>query len=154
MIRIYRRIQILLNSSNDIFREYFFLVLNNILIVIAVLCNYVLIRFHKWLGLAEMLSFGMLTLACKLSICIIYFKLGSMNDKSIKLVAAWKAKFSRKKSHGQNIAIGKSLESLSPLKVEMSSFGCYKKKTSVRIIGKLFFYTTKSLIMTRKIFLD
>jgi hypothetical protein len=85
------------------------------------------------------------------SLGLTYIKLGDINEKSKKLITSWKKDTKSSVSALERKIANKFIKSLRLLKIELGSFGYYQKPASLRIVGKLVFYTTKSLMMTKNV---
>jgi len=90
---------------------------------------------------------GMLSVVTTLQLFQSYFRLGEINAKSAKLIKGWGKDLKWKRS--DRVLMSKYVRSCRPLRVELGSFGCYRKPNSIIIIGKLIVYTARVLLMTK-----
>jgi len=150
IIHTYRCLQILAGSLNNLGRILLMLA-NDSMIVLSVLSNFIMIRFHNhFSGFIFLLylttgsaAFGYLVMS--------YIKMGQVNALSMKMLSSHK-KTQVQLSPEERKLLGKYLKSSPALKVHMGSFGYYRKPVTVRVVGKLLTYTLKFLLMTRKFF--
>jgi len=149
VIQTYRTFQILLNDFNDATMKFFQIALNNTVIVMEVLSVCVLIRFHSRLELGASLLFSMGS-ACGISfILLTYIQFGDINIRSVGVLNSWK-RWEGYGSGGDRKLMMTYMCSSQVLKIHLGGFGYYKKPNTVRIIGKLIYYTAKFLLMTKK----
>ncbi len=151
VLEVYQTIQVLIASVNAIMRECFLLVVINALTGLCVLCNFIIIQFHDRLALEEILIVLTISIGSLIALLATYFKLGYMHEKSRNLISAWRRHARDGKNILQNAILFKSFQSIQILKIESGNFGCYKKQTSIRIFGKIVFYTAKALMMAKKL---
>ena len=148
VILIYRNLQLLFWDFNNICRQYLLMFVNNVTVSFVVWCNFVLIKLHDRATI-EVLGTAVVVSATSAGFLIItYMVLGDINQKSIVLISSWKlGRETKKLSPADKKLMKKYIKSCRFLGVELGSFGCYKKPTSIRIIGKLVTYTVKFLMM-------
>jgi hypothetical protein len=146
-LHTYRCLKVLEISANAIVRDTFFTVINNSTVALMVLCNFCLVRFSNRspavvLGvLISISSFG------TVGIVLLHIILGSFNDASIGFINSWKRK--RDIRYSERKFLLRLMRSCRPLRLEIGYFGHFKKSTSFLIVGKLVFYTTKLLMLTK-----
>jgi hypothetical protein len=147
-LHTYRCLKILEILVNSVTRDTFFTVINNSLSALIVLCIFCLIRFGNAnpaivLGVHILFStFG------TVAIVLLYIVLGRYNDVSTGFINSWKRK--RDVVYAERKVLLRLMRSCRTLRLEIGIFGHFKKKTSFLIIGKLVFYTTKLLMLTKK----
>jgi len=148
VIQTYRTFQILLNDFNDATMEFFQIVLNNTVIGTIVLNVCVLVRFHSRLELGSSLLFSICS-ACGISfILLTYIQFGDINIRSGRVLSSWKRWDGYESSGDRNLMMAYMVSSQA-LKIHLGGFGYYKKPNTIRIIGKLIYYTAKFLLMTK-----
>jgi hypothetical protein len=147
VLHSYRCLQVLDAELNSLTRHYFFLV-NHIVIILAVLCCSSVVRYHG--QSSELVSLILPLIAAFASAYFLasYIKLGKYNEASRVLVCSWK-KNTTLSPTDQKFMI-KYMNSCRLLRTDYSEFGYFKKSGSIGIIGKLVFYTTKVLMMTKR----
>ena len=146
VVQMYRCIQIIVNSTNDIMRDYFIMTVNNSLTCIILICNFTLIRLRDKLDLTQTIVVGGTAAASMLSLGLEYYTLAFMNERSVSFKNSW----TKNPSYRKKLLL-KSFKSIRHLRVEIGSFGFYKKQSTITILGKLILYTAKSLLMTKKL---
>ncbi len=132
-------------------RDYLLIYVNNTMTVLSVTCSFVLVKFHDQIYVVEFLGLTAVAICSTICLLLTYIKLGDINEKSKKLVTAWKKDPKSGLSPLERKIANKSIKSLQLLKIMLGSFGYYRKPASLRIVGKLVYYTTKSLMMTKNI---
>jgi hypothetical protein len=111
-----------------------------------------LILFHNKLKVENISYIATLSALGSAYLVIFYFKMGELNETSKQALGSWK------RNGGLRLLtlpqdkklLRRYLSSLQHLKFELRGFGYFRKATSLRIIGKLIFYTTKSLMLLQK----
>jgi hypothetical protein len=128
--------------------------LNLMLIVLIVTYNLVLIKFHESLHFPEVVSICFLAASVTTALGVNYIKLGEINETSKKLTQAWKRNPEILGAAGsfQKKVASRFVRSLQILRIELGPFGYYRKPASIRIIGKLVFYTARGLLVTKNRF--
>jgi hypothetical protein len=81
---------------------------------------------------------------------VTYFKMGQINEYSKNCIESWKRICGKLLRGDDNKLFRKYLSSLQPCKIELGEFGFYRKHGSLRIIGKLLYYTTKGIMLLGK----
>ena len=152
-LRIYMPLEILLINWNQITRPYLLMFINSLMTILSVSGQIALIQFHDRLEPENMAYAFSLSLAATAYLILTYFKLGDLNKQSKKAVAVWKRKARINDSllHSkQNQLILRHMQSLGLLQIQLGDFGHYKREYSLRIIGKLIFYTSKGIMVLKK----
>ena len=142
----YRALQILINATNDFLQNYI-IILVDLLMSIIVVCNFILIVFYHILPLSGFVVFGGYTVFSTSALFIVYIKLGRFHENSKIFVRSWKTKIDY--DVGEKKLMMKRIASCRLNRIEMGSVGCFQKPNSIRIIAKIFFYTTKFLMLMR-----
>ncbi len=145
-----RSLQILNIQLNEVVRNYIFVVTNSIAILIVVICNIIFVRFYGRLPFIVILSIVVLAWGGIAYLILSYATLGTVNKRSESLIRSWKHNLNLRKVK-RDILV-KHLESCRPLRMEYGPFGYYKKPATIKVIGILIAYTSKSLIITGKYF--
>jgi hypothetical protein len=139
---------------NSITSDYLLMSFGNIMIAMAVLSNFIIIRHHDILPLHTLLSFLICSTTGNIYMLASYLKLGEINKLSKALISSTRRAVnggSRKLALEDRRTFIKFLKSCNLyLRIYMSSFGYYRKATSIRIIGKIIGYTVRVLIITKK----
>ena len=152
VIRLYRIFQVLLVGLNDIAREYVLVLVNNIAMTMSVLCNYGLIRFHDTVPLETLVQMTIISVASTVYLITTCINLGNVNEISKSTVNSWKRKYSKVKCCEEDKLMLMYFNSCRFLRVELGSYGYYKKATTLGTIGKIFVYTAKFTLTMNKIF--
>jgi hypothetical protein len=145
----YRCLQLLVTEMNSITSDYLLMAFGNISITIAVLGNFMIIRYHDTMPPVPLFLFTLSSFTGNMYMWASYLKLGDVNQISQTLISSKRRAMS---SEGDNIYFIRFIRSCSQhLRIHMSSFGYYKKPTSIRVIGKIVVYTARILILTKKL---
>ena len=142
----YRSLQLLTNGFNSIMSDYFLIFLNNLQKSLSVICNVVIIQLHDKLSIATTLTLMSFSWTANVYLIINYVKLGGINEMSKNMTASWKRNSMKSK------IVFAYIRSFKLLKIELGSFGFYRKPASIKILGSLIYYTTKALMVTKSYF--
>ena len=149
-LHTYKALEVMLIHVNDTVRSYLLMFVNNIMTSMSVGGQVMLITFHDHISLNS--QFGMVTLIiCSTFYMVItYYKLGELNEASVKVISSWRRCSGLRLKPSDQILMKTYSNALWLFKVELGDFGHYRNATSIRIIGKLIFYTTKGLMLAQK----
>jgi len=147
----YKLLQLLNYAMNRIVGPYVLMVINNISLVLSVGGQIVLIQLHGHVELETISCTSVLALAGTGFLIISYFKLGEVNEYSKKCIASWKRNAGWYLTASDKLLVTRYIRSLTVCKIELGGMGYYKKANSLRIIGKIIYYTTKGLMLIQKI---
>jgi hypothetical protein len=129
--------------------------INDLCITIAVTSNFAMIRFHDHLPLEIVAAVILMSNLASGFLLVTYIKFGEVNELSKRLLNSWKRSSGTISIPSKKKLMKKYIKSCSLLKLELGSFGHYKRPTSIRIAGKLVIYTVKFTMMMKKVkFLD
>jgi len=144
-LHTYHQAQILLVDYNSITQAFFQVFINDVVLISSVLCNFVLIRFHH--HLTPMSSLVLLTAAAAgvTFLLLSHLKFGEINEFSSQALGSWQ----RNLGLGCQQLLRRRFTACRDLRVQMGIFGYYTKPASIKILGKLVYYTTKFLILTK-----
>lgn len=147
-IRHYQMLQIIISNFNDITRIYFFIVMNNSQILLAVLCNVLSIGFHAILSPFTLAFTSIFTFTSVSYLFITYFTLGNLNALTAKALSQW-----NRSSHQLrlNKVQKKQLRSCKPAEVYIGDFGKFQRIGAIRIVSKIVFYTVKIIVSSKKL---
>jgi hypothetical protein len=122
---------------------------NNVATILSVGGQIAIILLHHRFELESILYASIASTCATAYLIITYFKLGEINESSKKCIGSWKRNSGWKLGLGENDKklLNKYVQSLQPCKIELGDFGFYQKQGSLRIIGKLVYYTTKGLML-------
>jgi hypothetical protein len=147
-LHTYRCLKVLEVSANANIRETaFFTVLNNSILALSVLCNFCLVRFSHTnppIVVSILISLSIFGTA---AIILLHIVLGRFNDVSIEFINSWKRR--RDIRYSERKVLLRLMRSCRSLRLEIGSFGYFKKNTTFLVVGKLVFYTTKLLVLTK-----
>jgi len=146
VVLIYRSFQVLLHDFNAIARSFLQTFLNNGCPILVVVLAFAGIKFYRALVAAQLCILVVGTIGTSTFLILSYLKLGGINDKSKKVLGTWKRWQGGQDRKLMLMYIRASAE----LKVELNSFGFYQKQNTIRIVGKLIYYTGKLLVMAKK----
>jgi hypothetical protein len=124
--------------------------INDLCITIAVTSNFALIRFHDHLPLEIVAVDTLLSSLASGFLLVTYIKFGEVNELAKGLLNSWKRSSGNISMPSEKKLMKKYVKSCSLLKLELGSFGHYKRPTSIRIVGKLVIYTVKFTMMMKK----
>ena len=144
----YRCLQVFELSWNNIFRDYFILVIHNVGILLIVFSNYSLIRFKENEPNLIILALLIISLYCTTYIILANITFGRYNEVSKGFIGSWRRKIDM--SYYDRRAALKYIKSCRLLKIESGSFGYFKIAATPNAIGKLIFYTVKLLMLTKE----
>ena len=150
-VHAYKCFQILINDLNDVIRDYFMMFVNDLSITLAVICNFMLIRFHDKLNSEVILISIVFSIITTAFLFISYIQFGEINEMSKSFVNSWKRNNRHIECVRERKLMKKYIKACPLLKVELGSFTWYKKPTSIRIIGKLVTYTVKFTMLMKKL---
>jgi hypothetical protein len=148
LIMTYRSLQLLTNHFNSLTRDYILVSINDFQTVLAVICNFVLIQLHDRVPLEGLFTISMLSFTATMYLLLSYIHLGTINEASKNLIRSWKNTCRNRKS----TLMSKYVKSFRSIRIELGSFGYYRKPTSIQIVGKLIFYTSKFIMVTKRYF--
>ena len=146
----YKSLQLLLTRINLITRRYFLLFFNNSMTSLSVggQVIYITLRQHFTLEI----RFGILIfiVASTMYMIITYYTLGLLHELSKNVISSWRKNSVLEMKPLDRILVQKYAKSFKPLRMELGDFGYYRKTTSIRIIGKLIYYTARGLMILQK----
>jgi len=154
-LRTYRGLYVSLILVNEITRDYVLIALNNIIISVNVTCLTLYMGYHAQLDFETLITTALITLVTLIYLVLTYSKFGEINDSSMKLIRRIQRNVKTVKGNAndkrKNVL---RLESkcMLPLRIDLGSFGYYKKPNSLRIIPKLMYYASKGIMISKKIF--
>ncbi len=145
----YKSLQLVILEFNSFTRTYLLLYFNNVATILSVGGQIAIILLHHRFELESILYASIASTCATAYLIITYFKLGEINESSKKCIGSWKRNSGWKLGLGENDKklLNKYVQSLQPCKIELGDFGFYQKQGSLRIIGKLVYYTTKGLML-------
>jgi len=149
VVLLYKSCQLLLNNFNIIFQSFLQTFLNNGATIIAVILTFALVKFNSTMSIVELCVLLMGVFGTTVFLILTYTKFGDVNDQSKKILGSWKRWNGWESPYDRNLML-KYMRASTQLKVELNSFGFYKKQNTVRIVGRLIYYTAKLLVMTKK----
>ena len=132
-------------------RKFLLICLNNILTTVTVLSNFLLIRHHDQIPRAGLPMLLIVSTGSTSFLLITYKKFGEINERSKSCTSSWKRN-TKYLNLDEKILVSTYVRSFRPFRMELGSFGFYQKPNTIRIVGKLFFYTSKFLLMTIDLF--
>jgi hypothetical protein len=132
---------------NAFTRTYLLLYINNAMIALSVGGQVAIILFHEKLEPEVGSSIFIVSICGTTYLIVTYFKMGEINEYSKKCIGSWNQSFERKVGEDDKKLLRKYLSSLQPCKIELREFGFYRKPGSLRIIGKLVYYTSKGILV-------
>lgn len=149
VIHAMRCLQILTNGSNQMMRDYPLTGALNMAIGFSVGSSAGIIRTWKVLP-NLVLSVLILSTFCAIScVKLVYWEFGNFHSCSQKLLKSWKH-YCGLRIKDKSL-LNKYLKSCRVLRVELSSFGYFRKGNGTRIIGKLVYYVNKILMLTENL---
>lgn len=131
---------------NDISKSLIFVIVNLILIAVVVGYN-LLIVFHSSMS---NLLFGAIATVSGFScfgLIVVYIILGEIHESSKIFVRSWKLK--RNYPVREKEILYKLFKSCRLNRLEMGSVGCFKKLNVILLVGKIFLYTVKLLMILK-----
>ena len=146
----YRCLQVLELSVNCLIRTYFFFVVNNSVVTIVVVSIFTLVRLSKHESIVSISILSILSVFCTVYLIIVHIIFGQFNEVSKVFVGSWKRNTSL--NYYDRKAVLKYIRSCRLLRIEIGTFGHFKKATCLHIVGKLIFYTVKLLMVTSQHF--
>jgi len=152
-ISCYRQLQIDVLLMNEITGGYLLIVLTNSLTLISTASLTLYIGYHHQLDIQTLLTTALAMLLSLLCLVLLYYKFGDFNESSKK----FSSMLQRNIKHGILRAEDKTLltkyaYSLHPLKMDLGSFGYFKKPNSLRILTKILAYSVKGVMISKKIY--
>jgi len=144
-IFVYRCFCILFNRLNFFVGDYLSVILTNIGVCLAVTSNTALIRFHSDLPPEPILVVSVILGFTTGFLFEGYYKLGELHALSGKVIRCW----SRNVIWRDRGLMSKYTRSCQPIRVQLGSFGFYKKANSITIIGKIVLYTNRVLLLMK-----
>jgi len=147
-IKEYRSLEILMNRFNIIAGPYILMLVNNVSLTLSVGGQIMIIMFHVELGLGALMLTCLVSFLATVFLVITYFKFGEINENSKQCISSWKRnlRFSNHNLHDTKLVV-RQIRSLGVCRIELGSFGYYKKSNNIRIIGKIIYYTVKGLML-------
>lgn len=121
--------------------------LNNVTMICSVLCTFALIHFHQFLTYTACSVVFMGLLSSYSYLIVSQFRFGELNELSLRVLRSWRR--NGKETDENSPLMTKYLNGTLDLRIKMGIFVFYRKPTSIKIIGKLVYYTTKFLILTK-----
>jgi len=149
VIKTYRALQIVLNDLNAATANGFLeVVLNYSIMAILILCIFVLLGFKRKLGVGASVVFTS-GIVGSLSVSLLsYIKLGEINTRSKGVLDSW-ARYGGYQNTSEKKLMLTYVRSSQPLKVHFGSFEYYTVSNALPKIGKLIYYITKFILMTK-----
>ena len=121
--------------------------LSNTLLVSCVGVQILIIKLHDKVEPAPILAGGVISAGSLLFLILQYFTFGQVNEYSKKCIGSWDRIDETIYGFHDRRLIKRYVRSLSLLRVELGDFGYYRKGNSLRIVGKIVYYTTKGLLL-------
>jgi hypothetical protein len=150
-MQTYRSLRLLTTEMNSITSDYLLVSVGNIAITVAVISNVLLIRHHDTMTPDTLLIFFFASFVANIYMLASYIRLGELNQTSKTLISSRTRAVCLSMRKERDKIFLKFLRSCNQyLRIYMSYFGYYRKPTSIRIIGKIVFYTVRVLILTNK----
>jgi len=123
------------------------------LIVYCVTYSFALIKGHSHsrLNLEGLMGILICGLTDLFILVYSYFLFGDINQSSLRFQGSWKRKIGTL-TPSDKIIMEKFIRCSRPLQIDLGSFGYFKKPGSIRIIGRIVYYTVKYLLVMSKTF--
>ena len=150
-LHTYKGLQLLLNELTSVVRPYLLMILNNMALTLVVGGQIILIKFHSMVTMESILCILILVLVGSGYLIITYFKFGEIHEFSLKCIGSWERNDGYMNQPQDRLLLRRYVRSLRLCKVDLGNFGCYRKANSLRIIGKVIYYTTKSIMLIQKL---
>lgn len=148
----YKQLQLCLVLFNEIFRPYFLILVTNGLTGLSVMALVLLIGYHHHVEILTLLSTIVIMIMATVSVILIYYECGTLNDASVKCLKRLKRETTLSELTKDNkVLLHCYVKSLQSLKIDYSFFGYYKKLNCPRIITRIIYYSVKGIITLRKI---
>jgi len=148
-IREHRALETLLNRFNFIGGPYILIIMNNAALTVTVGGQIVVIVFKTQLGLVSMLLISLVAFLAAGFLIISYFEFGQLNENSKACINSWKQNVRLCQRDDMQVLI-RQIRSLRVCRIQLGSFGYYKKANSMRVILRIFYYTVKGLMVMTK----
>jgi len=150
IVQEFRNLEILTNSFQSVGSKILLMAVNDLVIAMNVMCNFLMIRCHHLFNISSLALFFMISGISTLYLAITYVKFGEINELSKAVFSALRRNQSKLSS--ERCLVGKYIRSGMPLKIHLGTFGYYRKPNTIRIVGKLVSYTMRSLVLTKRFF--
>lgn len=126
-------------------------IINDLIVVSMILCNFVMVRFHHRLNWLSFSLFFTVAVATLIYLVLSHIKLGEVNSLSVKMIKSLKRKEAGM-SPSERKLMRKYTKSFKPLQVRLGVFGYFRKPNTLVVVGKLVKYTLKFILMTNPLF--
>jgi len=150
-MQLFRNLQLLMVDFNGITRDYFWMTLNNMFMCYTVSSSFILIKLHSHMNFEGLVISFLCGAPATVGLIIHYVIFGDINQLSKRFLLSWKIKAGTLPP-GDKITLLKFIRSCRPLQMDLGNFGYFKKPASIRIIGKLVYYTVKYLLLMNQRF--
>jgi len=147
--RLYKSLQILINDFHDVTGKFLQILLSNMIMSIIVLGIFVMVRFHGRLEVGSIIVFCGGEAFSLTFILVTYLKFGEINESSKLVLNSW-IRFQGFESGKDRTLMIKYIHCFQILRIHCGTFGYYEKHDTLRIIGKVVYYTAKFLLMTKQ----
>jgi len=116
------------------------------------MCNFIVIRLHGSAGLGLPLFLIMLSgsSAGLTFLSFTHIKFGEIYESSKKFIGTWNRNSGEMLENDRRL-FKKYLGSYEPSRINLGPFGFYHKSNTFNILGKVILYTSKLLLMTKKL---
>ena len=142
----YRCLQIIHGITNYILSDIL-IVVNMNCMLIAVLCNFTLVRFHTELPWIGNIGISLFLILCIGYVVTAYSKLGETYNSSKLFLISWKQNPNLSKLDRNMMT--KYLQSCRLLRYNTGVFGFHQKSATLRVVAKIVFFTVKLLVLTK-----
>jgi len=150
LLHVYKSLQVLNKEFNSLTRPYLLMAINNAMLVVSVGGQVVAIQLHDKLNLETLTCILTLSLGAAGYLILLYFKLGQVHETSRKCLESWKKNAGLHLEHRDKLLALCYVRSLSTCKIELGSFGYFRKANSLKIIEKLIYFTVKGVVLLQK----
>jgi len=151
-VYVYKCLQLSLILLNGIARNLLvYMTYSTVAILVTSLILF--IGYQDQLNFFTRILIFFVTLVNTVSLKLVYDQLGDFNAISKKYVGQLRRSVHDVRfGNADKVLLGKYAQSLLPLRIELGSFGYFKKPNSLRAITMLLYYTMKGIMISRKIF--
>ena len=149
-LHTYKALDLLLNELTRVVRPYALMLVNNTMITLCVGGQITFIELHHKIDMEALLGFLGIFVGSILYLIITYFKFGEINEFSVKCIGSWKRNDGYTDRPQDRQLIKRYVRSLRTCRVDLGDFGYYRRANSLRIVGKVIYYTTKGITLIQK----
>ena len=149
-LHTYKGLQLLLNEFTSVVRPYLLMLLNNMILTLVVGGQIILIKFHSMITMGPLLYILIVVLVGNAYLIITYFKFGEIHEFSLKCIGSWERNDGNTNQPRDRLLLKRYVRSLRLCRVDLGDFGYYRQVNSLRIVGKVIYYTTKSIMLIQK----